>query len=110
MYHNLISKYEFLTGKDSNLFKAATLKRFEYSLLGKAFEKQTVIKKQTEVVNKKEDKRNKLLKTIIRTDEKYCEKVKHALLYLPKEQVEKYVNIDKSMNPEDLVCRKHFHS
>ena len=100
MYHNLISKYEFLAGKDSNLFKAATLKRFEYSLLGKAFEKQTVIKKQTEVVNKKEDKRNKLLKTIIRTDEKY----------LPKEQVEKYVNIDKSMNPEDLVCRKHFNS
>ena len=66
-----VSKYEFLSGKDvlfvKNLLgKAAELKRFEYSLLGKAFEKQTnVIKKQTEVINKQEDKRNKLLKTII---------------------------------------------
>ena len=26
---------------------------------------------------------------------------------LPKEQVEKYVEIDKRMKPEDLVYRKH---
>ena len=39
--------------------------RLEYSPLGKTFEKHTnVIKKQTEFINKKEDKRNKLLKTI----------------------------------------------
>ena len=69
-----VSKYEFLTGKDvlaekKLIQKAAALKRFEYSPFGKAFEKRTnVIKKQAEVINKKEDKRNKLLKTIIRTD------------------------------------------
>ena len=35
------------------------LKRFEYLPLGKAFEKQTdVIKMKTEVINKKENKRN----------------------------------------------------
>ena len=56
------------------LKKAATLKRFEYSPLGKAFEKQTVIKKQTEVINERQDKRNKLLKAIIGTDEKYHDK------------------------------------
>ena len=37
-----VSKYEFLTGKDALpkkdlLEKAATLKRFKYSLLGEAF-------------------------------------------------------------------------
>ena len=63
-----VSKYEFLTAKDvlseKNLLrKAAAIKKFEYSPLGKALEKQAnVIKKQTEVINKKEDKRNKLLK------------------------------------------------
>ena len=41
------------------------------------------------------------------TDDKYHEKVRNVLLYLPKEQVEKYVEIDKSMNPEDIVYRKH---
>ena len=62
------SKYEFLTGKDvlsenDLLEKAAALKRFWYSPLRRAFEQQTnVIKKQTEVINEKEDKRNKLLK------------------------------------------------
>ena len=30
-----------------------------------------------------------------------------ALLYLIKEQVQKYVEIDKRMKPEDLVYRKH---
>ena len=74
-------KYKFLTVKDvlpekDLLEKAATRKRFEYSPLRKAFEKQTnVIKKQTEVINKKEDKRSKLLKTIIRTDEQYRDNV-----------------------------------
>ena len=41
------------------------------------------------------------------TDYKYHEKVKNTLLYLPKKQVEKYVEIDKSMNPEDIVYREH---
>ena len=41
-----VSKYEFLIGKDVLSEKvlleiAAGIKRFEYSLLGKAFEKQT---------------------------------------------------------------------
>ena len=36
-----------------------------------------------------------------------AEKVRNPLLYLPKEQVEKYVEIDKSMNPEDLVYAKY---
>ena len=58
-----VSKYEFLTGKHALpekdlLEKASIIKRFKYSPLGKASEKETqVIKKQTEVVNKKEDKR-----------------------------------------------------
>ena len=56
------------------LEKATALKRFEYSPLGKAFEKETDI-------NKKEDKRNKLLKTIV-TDKKYRDKVENSLLYL----------------------------
>ena len=107
-----VGKYELLTGKDvlsekDLLENAATIKRFEYSPLGKAFEKQTnVIKKHTEVINKKEDKRNKLLKTIIRTDEKYPDKMRNAFLYSPKEQVEKYVEIDKRMKPEDVVYGK----
>ena len=70
------SKYEFLTGKNilpkkDLLEKADTIKIFEYFPLGKAFKKHTnVINKQTEVVNRKEDKRNKLLKIIIKTVEK----------------------------------------
>ena len=87
------------------LEKAVALKRFKYSLLGKVFAKQTdVIKKHTEVINKKEDKRSKLLKTIVI---KYRDKVENALLCLPKVQVEKYVGIDKKMKPEDLVYGKH---
>ena len=69
--------------KKDLLEKAAALKRFENSPLGKAFEKQTnVIEKQSEIINKKEDKRQKLSKAIIGTDEKYCEKVGNILLYL----------------------------
>ena len=69
--------------KKDLLEKAAALKRFENSPLGKAFEKQTnVIEKQSEIINKKEEKRQKLSKTIIGTDEKYCEKVGNILLYL----------------------------
>ena len=69
--------------KKDLLEKAAALKRFENSPLGKAFEKQTnVIEKQSEIINKKEDKRQKLSKTIIGKDEKYCEKVGNVLLYL----------------------------
>ena len=59
------------------------------------------------IKKKKEDKRNKLLKTIIGTDEKYCHKVSNTLLYLNKEQAEKYAEIDKRMRPEDLVYGKH---
>ena len=105
-----VSKYEFSTHKDVLLEKvllekAVVLKRFKYSQLGKVFEKQTdVIKKHTEVINKIEDKRSKLLKTIITN---YRDKVENALLYLPKVQVEKYVGIDKKMKPEDLVYGKH---
>ena len=82
------------------LEKAAILKVFELLKSGEMLLK-------TELINKKEDKRNKLLKTITGTDEKYREKVENSLLYLPKEQVEKYVETDKSMNPEDLVYGKH---
>ena len=32
------------------LQKVATIKRFQYSLQGKAFEKQTAIKKQNEII------------------------------------------------------------
>ena len=58
-------------------------------------------------MNKKEGKRNKLLKTITGTDEKYLDKVSNALLYLPKEQVEKYLEIDKRLKAEHLVYGKH---
>ena len=83
------------------LEKAAALKRFEHSPLRKAFEKfkAFVIKKQTEVINEKEEERNNLLKTIIRIDKKYRQKVRNALLYLPKEQVEKYVENAKKLKP-----------
>ena len=106
------SKYEFLSSSDvlsekDLLEKAVAIKRFEYSLLGKAFEKQTyVIEKQSDVINKKRDKRNKLLKTVIGKNEKYRDKVRNALLYLLKEQVEKYVEIDKRMKHEDLIYGK----
>ena len=50
------------------LEKAATIKRFEYSSLDKAIEKQTNVI-QTEGIEKKEDKRKKLLKTITEADE-----------------------------------------
>ena len=33
--------------------------------------------------------------------------MRNASLYLPNEQVEKYVQVDKRMNPEDLIYRKH---
>ena len=33
--------------------------------------------------------------------------MRKTFLYLTKEQVEKLVEIDKSMNPEDLVYGKH---
>ena len=63
--------------------KAAALKRFEYSPLEKSFAKQTnVIKKQTEVINKKENKRSKLLKRIIGIDEKYHDKTRNAFFSL----------------------------
>ena len=69
-----VIKYEFLTSKDvlskiNSLGKTPTLKIFEYLPLGKAFQKQiNAVKKQTEVINKKEDKINKLLKIIFGTD------------------------------------------
>ena len=47
-----------------------------------------LLKKQTEVIEKKEGKRIKLLKRIIGTDEKNQRKVGNALLYLPKKQIE----------------------
>ena len=87
------------------LEKAVTPKRFEYLPLGEAFEEQTnVIRKQSEVINKNEDKRNKLLKTISGTDGKYYYKVENDFLYLAKEHVEKCVESDKRMKCEDLLC------
>ena len=78
------------------LEKPPTIIRFEYSLLSKAFEKQAnIIEKQTEVINKKEGKRNKLPKTIIGTNEKYRDNAENSLIYLPKKQVENCVEIDK---------------
>ena len=69
-----VIKYEFLTSKDvlpkiNSLGKTPTLKIFEYLPLGKAFQKQiNAVKKQTELINKKEDKINKLLKILFGTD------------------------------------------
>ena len=40
-------------------------------------------------------------------NEKYCDKVENALLYLSKEQVEKYVEIDKRMKLKDFMYGKH---
>ena len=83
-----VSKYESLTGKNVSagkdlVEKAAALKRFEYSPLEKYFAKQAnVIKRQAEVINKKEDKRSKLLKRIIGIDEKYRDKVRNAFFSL----------------------------
>ena len=85
-----VSKYEFLTGtsvfpKKDFLEKAATLKRFEYSQLGKAFKNRLMLlKSRLIVINKKEDKRNRLLKPIIRTNKNYRDKMENALLHLPK--------------------------
>ena len=63
-----VIKYEFLP-KINSLGKTPTLKIFEYLPLGKAFQKQiNAVKKQTEVINKKEDKINKLLKILFGTD------------------------------------------
>ena len=85
-----VSNYEFLTGtsvfpKKDFLEKAATLKRFEYSQLGKAFKNRLMLlKSRLIVINKKEDKRNRLLKPIIRTNKNYRDKMENALLHLPK--------------------------
>ena len=53
----------------------------------------------------KNNKTNKKQK-IIGTYKKYRDKLKNYLLYMPKEQVEQYVSIDKRMKPEDLVYGK----
>ena len=47
------------------------------------------------------------LKKIIGTDEKYRDKKRNALLYLPKEQAEKIAEIDKRIKREDLIYQKH---
>ena len=52
-------------------------------MLAKAFKKQANICEKTETINKKEDKRNNLLKTITKRDK----------IYLPKEQVEQYAGM-----------------
>ena len=59
-----IMKYELLTNKDvlpkiNLLEKTPKLNIFEYLPLGKAFQRQiNAVKKQTEVINKKEEKIN----------------------------------------------------
>ena len=60
-----VSKYESFTGKDvsseKDLEKAATIKRFEYSLLFREFKKQTsVAEKQHQKFNKKEEQIKRL--------------------------------------------------
>ena len=58
--------------------------------------------KQIDVINKKEDNWNKVLKTIIWVNEKYRGKIENTF-FVQKKYVEKYVEIDKRMKPEDLV-------
>ena len=69
-----LDKYKFLTSEDL-IKKPAIIKIFEYSTLGKAFEKLAV------VIKKNQDKRNKLLKTMTGTVEKYY-KATNVLLFL----------------------------
>ena len=100
-----VSEYEFFTGKDvfpeKDLSeKGATLKRFEYSKLLQT--RLMLLKSRLRLLIRKEIT-NKLLKAITETDEKCRDKVENALRFLPKEQIEKYVEIDKRMKPEDLV-------
>ena len=54
----------------------------------------------------KKQQNKKKKKKIIGTYKKYRDKLRNYLLYLPKEQVEQYVSIDKRMKPEDLVYGK----
>ena len=49
----------------------------------------------TFVIKKKESKKNKQLKRITKTNGKYGHEVENALPYLPNEQVEELVEIDK---------------
>ena len=41
------------------------------------------------------------------TNEIYHDKGTNALIYLPKEEVEKYIEIDKNIRSEDLIYGKH---
>ena len=81
-----VDKQEFLSCEDALserqlLEKVATIKKFEYSPLGKALEKQIEVNKT------KKGKRNKLFKAAFGTDEKYGNKLTSAWLSLLKEQV-----------------------
>ena len=69
-----VGKYKCLTDKDVLFEKRPVTKSC-------CNQKTNVIKKQTEVINEKEGRRNKLLKKIIGADEKYRDKVSNALLY-----------------------------
>ena len=51
-----------------------------------------LLKKRIKLFIRKKTK-NKLLKTLIGTDEKYRDKVENALLYLPKEQRENMLKV-----------------
>lgn len=64
------------------------------------------IEKPINVIKGKEDKGGKFLKTITGADEKYHEKAANELLFLSKEQVETYVEIDNKIKPQDLVYAK----
>ena len=77
--------------KKGLLKKADTTKRFEYSLLGKAFEKKKLLflKDRLKLLKTKEEKRNKPLKRIYRADEKFLDKKTDALLYIPKRELTK---------------------
>ena len=58
-----------------------------------------LIRKRTKEINLRLNK--------LGADDKYHEKLRNVLQCLPIEQVEKYVEFDKSVNPEDIVYRKH---
>lgn len=59
------------------------------------------------MLKRKNDKRNKLLKTVTGTAEKLCDRVIKGLFPLPKEQAEKHFVIDKNVKSKNFINWKH---
>ena len=59
------------------------------------------------MLKRKNDKRNKLLKTVTGTVEKLRDRVIKGSFPLPKEQAETHVVIDKKVKSEDFINWKH---